>query len=109
MGICRHLKHKEQSNYLSSVREISCRLAIGRRLINQIVVFYSRPESSLLERVCWIFLDNGSAGGAGTSLLNTELTRIIGYQLNPGRVMCFQLSTVQIHFLAPFTCLLALG
>ena len=94
MGISRHLKHKERSNYPPSVREISCWSAIGRRLVNRFVAFYSRSESSLPESVCWIFLDNGSAGGAGTSLLNTEITRIIGYQINPGRVMCSQLSTI---------------
>lgn len=52
MGICRHLKNKEQSNYLPSVRETSCRLVTGRRLVNSIVAFYGRPGSLLPERVC---------------------------------------------------------
>lgn len=58
MGIYRHHRHKEQSNPLPSVREISCRLATGKSL-NSIVEFYIRLQSSLPEWVSRI-LGNGS-------------------------------------------------
>lgn len=108
MGFYRHHRHKEQSNSLPSVREISCRLATEKSL-NSTEEFYIRLESSVPERVCGI-LGNGSGWRDRTSLLNMGVAINIWCQINP--VGLFVLSVRHCPdplFLVPFTYLLTLG